>query len=147
MVKFPTITQLYNAYPKPYHKEIPNCSIKTAEGSYLYPNQCAIRLSMTLRKCGVSLLKYTGRKCPHGDAIKARSLALFISGLLGKPEVYKSGIGLFDDRTANGIIYFHKLGGDNEDHIDILYHGSTQAETYYDNIWTATEYWVFRLKE
>ena len=147
MIKFPTITQLYNSYPKPYQKEIPNCDIKLKDGTYLYKNQCAIRLSIALRKCGVSLANYSDIKCAHGDALRARALATFISKQLGPPKILKEGITLFSDRAANGIVYFHKLGGLNEDHIDILYHGATQAESVFGNMWTAMEYWYFKLPE
>ena len=144
MIKLPRMADLYNAYPKPYKKPTPNCTQKKANGDIAFENQCAIRLSMALIKCGYSFKNYTDPKCDHGHARGARSLASFIWRESGVPKKLLSNISVKGISTANGIIYFHNLdGNEGNDHIDILYKGITQAESAYSNIWTAVEYWYF----
>lgn len=116
------------------------CDAKDANGKSLFSNQCAIRVSHALKKCGVTFKSYpVKRKCwvhPDDDHIlAAKELAdwLELQPFVGcrKSEVItgedwrekiagRTGIVCFED-------YYAPSGGSGGDHID-LWNGSRMTD-------------------
>jgi Type VI secretion system (T6SS), amidase effector protein 4 len=148
-LKFPKASILFKNYPLPYFDK--PCNEKDSKGESLYPNQCAIRMSLSFINSGVKLNKYSDPKCKHGYARGAKSLANWIirEKLLCHPKVFKNAtekdvIDFIKDKS--GIIFFHNINAEQDnDHIDLYFQNNLQAT--YTNLWTATEFWFFLLNE
>ena len=145
--KFPSASVIDSNYPKPYHKDPPNCTDKNIDGSWAWDNQCAIRMSIALSISGVNFDSYTDPKCSHGHARGARSLASWIwKKFLCRPAIYRDSLILLNEiNNKSGLIYFYKLGGSDTDHIDLYFKNRTQSD--YSDLWTAEEYWFFKVNE
>jgi hypothetical protein len=116
------------------------CDAKGEDGKLLFSNQCAIRVSHALKKCGVTFKSYPAkRKCwvhPSDDhVLAAKELAdwLELQPFVGckKAEVItgedwrdkvvgRTGIICFED-------YYAPSGGSGGDHID-LWNGSRMTD-------------------
>jgi len=84
-----------------------------------YENQCAIRLSIALRRCGFDLSAYDRRnKCSHGNARGAEQLAAFLKKRLESEWLVPASA---RRRMAgrSGIVFFRNLGGGTGDHLDL----------------------------
>ena len=138
----PTAFKLWQAYP--YPPEMSPCS----DG---YTNQCAIRMSITLEKCGVDLSSYSGNKCTHGHARGAQGLANHLKRIWGQPTwTYRRNraraSGLLQPHS--GVIFFKNCftrageGTRDGDHIDVWFSGRAQT---YENFPGSDEVWFWRL--
>jgi hypothetical protein len=114
-----------------YPKSNP-CDAKDKDGKLLFTDQCAIRVSSALKKCGVTFKSYPAvRKCwvhpSHDHILAARELANWleqqpfvgcpksenVTGLDWKAKVRgRTGIVCFED-------YYTPSGGNGGDHIDL----------------------------
>ncbi|HEY0657089.1 MAG TPA: T6SS effector amidase Tae4 family protein [Pyrinomonadaceae bacterium] len=140
MSTFKTPFNLMNSYYNQYEKD-------TAPCKYGYKNQCAIRLSLALVRCGFSLDAFPDQKrvhrgrggCNLGDEphiVGADELHKFLmqvwdAGLKGKGKDIKSQI-----LGKQGIVYFNNCFKRNAtdtsatgDHIDLW-----NGEKYYNQI-------------
>ena len=120
---FPPFETLLSNYPLPYNirpdrtpinRRIPVDDLTGA--NFLHFNQCAIRVSLTLRRSGVDISGAINKTNPsagtrgaygNGNILGATNLAFFLFKF-GKPEVYdgtKTNVG-FKLKNRTGIIYF-----------------------------------------
>ena len=125
---FPNFKTLMSNYPKPYESKpnrIPaNPKIPVSDGddaSFKYPNQCAIRLSITLRLSGVNLSGVKNKTNPggqtfteDGDVVGAKNLAIGLKKILGEPQLLDGSIigykGIMKSIAGKtGIIYFENF--------------------------------------
>lgn len=138
----PSAYRLWQAYPFPPDRS--PCS----DG---YTNQCAIRMSIALEKCGVDLARYPGNKCTHGHARGAQGLASYLKRIWGQPTwTYRRN----RDRAAsllqahNGLIFFKNCftrSGESTregDHIDVWFFGKAQT---YEDFTGSDEVWFWKL--
>lgn len=98
-------------------------------GQPLYENQCAIRMSVCLRRSGISLsgLQYT---CEHGDALRVEEMItkLDSSGIFGIGKRWKEPKSISPLCGRRGIVAFRQIGT-GLGHIDLwrgyrILHGS-----------------------
>jgi len=118
---FPSFKTLLSNYPLPYEirpdrtPSDPRYQVNDQNGnSFLYYNQCSIRMSLTLRRSGVNLAGAKNITNPghspygNGNILGATNLAGFLIEKFAKPEIYngtKTDIASkLNGRT--GIIYF-----------------------------------------
>ncbi|SEN99478.1 T6SS effector amidase Tae4 family protein [Niastella yeongjuensis] len=134
--KFPSFQTLLSNYPLPYDIRPdrtpidPKKPVNDVTGeNFLYFNQCAIRVSIALRKSGVSLKGAKNYTNPgssplgNGNIIGAKNLTRFLLKF-GKPEEYNgmttNVVSKITGRT--GIIYFENIyegGVRSPDHVHI----------------------------
>lgn len=137
--------QLKSNYPLPYEHRpdrtpaIPGIPIDDKNGeTFKYYNQCAIRLSIALRKLGIDISNVKnvwnpgGQTFANGNVIGAINLAYFIrNNLLGKPEEFdgtKENVGkLLEGKT--GIIFFQRY---NENYSENLPESRLYGNTHID---------------
>ena len=90
-----------------------------------FENQCAIRMSVALTSCGVSLATFRGAKCWHGHsdhALRAQELADWLANGgcgFGSPTVHRNAKA--SSFISSGIVFlknFWGTGGQG-DHIDL----------------------------
>lgn len=139
----PSAYDLYVAYPFPPDRS--PCS----DG---YTNQCAIRMSIALEKCGVDLSRYPGNTCSHGHARGAQGLANYLKRIWGQPTwKYVRHRDRANDllQPHRGVIFFKNCftrsgeAGRYGDHIDVWYLGRAQT---YQNFTGSDEVWFWRLE-
>ncbi len=139
--KFPspeTIMEQYPGYPGEYCNQA--------------DNECAIRMSIALHKCGIDISESgVYRKThKHNDIIhqpSAQALADWLASKkrLGRPKEYSHTSGKWqqiDFITKNGLIYFahSNRGGDGPGHIDVISAGKIGSGFYANKlIW----FWEF----
>lgn len=103
--------RIWNAYPKPYDKR--PCS----DGFY---NQCAIRMSISLREVGFELKNVKNKTnpkgqtyCSHGDVLGAYNLAEYLeeSKIFGSSILYNGTTQNVRDILSNktGILFFENF--------------------------------------
>ncbi len=111
-----------------------------------FENQCAIRVSVALEKCGFPLTGYTEPKCKHGHARGAEALANYLTKVAGKPFVSIGTEGFSDKLTIEqGIIFFKDIEGFRGgigDHIDLCFWGKTKTGNYFEK---AKQTWFWSL--
>ena len=125
---FPNFKTLMSNYPKPYKSKPnripanPKIPVSNDNGaSFKYPNQCAIRLSITLRLSGVDISGVKNISNPggqtfteDGDVIGAKNLALGLRKILGAPQRLDGSVigyeGIMKSIAGKtGIIYFENF--------------------------------------
>lgn len=137
---WPTFVKLWNNYPDPNSRH--------SKGGYV--NECAIRLSITLIKAGVSFKDYTEPVSPEGWARGAESLAVWLwNKQLGKPRIFNSSESFKQKTTGQyGIVFFKdcfvRAGQTKQlgDHIDCWYQG--KARSYDDPNNKAKQAWFWK---
>jgi hypothetical protein len=142
---FPKFVDLWVAYGEMLAKEGKN----PCNGPW--KNQCSIRMSITLIKCGLSFKGYTEPKCSHGHARGAESLANWLWGKhLRAPKQFTDGAKAKEyAKDQTGIIFFKDCftrSGESSadgDHIDLWNKGSTQ--TYDDPSNVSKQVWFWQL--
>ena len=165
---------LISNYPMPYeHKpnrapadrEIPANDYD--DESFLYPNQCAIRVSIALIKSGVPLKGVKNKTNPggqvydaNGNVLGALNLANHLAGatMFGTPQkingINEDALSMLEGRT--GIIFFqgynHYYGfnvpesrGNSNVHID-LWNKNTLMSPYTDQMLNSTTIWFWEIK-
>jgi hypothetical protein len=128
---FPSFSTILSNYPLPYEHRpdrTPAPGYKKAddddENSFLYYNQCAIRVSLAFRKSGVDISGAKNLTNPghsaygNGNILGATNLAMHLkSKILGKPETFngmtQDVISKIQGRT--GVIYFENFVEENDD--------------------------------
>ena len=118
--QLPSFSTLSSNYPLPYEHRPdrtpinPKLPLDDATGAnFAYFNQCAIRMSITLRKSGVNLSGVKnitnpgGQTYANGNVIGATNLAVFLLKY-GKPQVYDgTKVNIASTlKNKKGIIYF-----------------------------------------
>jgi hypothetical protein len=122
----------YEAMARAYHgKEYLRKKFELCDG---VTNQCAIRMSIALGRCGFSLDGFPEPRRVHGTSLRkcpldephivgATELMKFLIGSFGLTEKYdghqmKKAYESLSGRK--GILYFDNLGGRKGDHIDLF---------------------------
>lgn len=118
-----------------------------------WPNQCSIRMSITLNAEGtlqVNQNTYSEPKCTHGHARGFESLAAWLTKKIGMPKVYKEGAkAKVAVANKTGIIFFKDCfirSGESArlgDHIDLWHTGLTK--TYNDPNNNSAQIWFWEL--
>lgn len=119
-----------------------------------YPNECAIRMSITLnaeQTLKVNAKTYSEPKCTHDHARGAESLANWLYRKIGVPKVYKdAGKAKIDLAEKTGIIFFKdcftRAGETRQagDHIDLWNKGFTKS--YDDPQNKSAQVWFWELR-
>ncbi|HMP20597.1 MAG TPA: T6SS effector amidase Tae4 family protein [Ferruginibacter sp.] len=142
--QFPSFKTLLSNYPLPYNIRPdrtpinPKLPLDDATGAnFLYFNQCAIRVSLSLRRSGVSLAGAKNITNPghspygNGNILGATNLAGFLLKF-GTPEAYdgtKTDV-VSKIRNRTGIVYFENFIEDGR---------RTHSATHID-LWNKTNY-------
>ena len=139
----PSFINLWNNYPT----ESSPC-----DGNW--PNQCSIRMSITLnaeQSIKINKDTYSEPKCSHGHARGAESLANWLwKNHLGRPKIYTDGANAkLVLNTKTGVIFFKDCftrSGESSrigDHIDLWNKGATK--TYSDPANKSSQIWFWEL--
>ncbi len=166
----PSFSDLKSNYPTPYEHRpdrTPSEGYTTAddddEGSFAYFNQCAIRMSIALRKSGVDISGARNVSNPGGktyandNVLGALNLATLLKEkILGNPIVFNGAkIDIMKSLdTQTGIIFFRNFNEEDErgnpfrsmgnTHIDLWDKGTIQGN--FDIPVEATIIWFWPLK-
>jgi Type VI secretion system (T6SS), amidase effector protein 4 len=164
---FPLFSELLKNYPLPYSRRPDRTPINRSKplnemtgDNFLYYNQCAIRLSISLRNSGVDLIGCRNVSNPGGspygnkNILGAKNLAIFLKeNYLGDPKVYS---GTKEDVYAlikgrKGIIYFQGIveGGrrsDNNVHIELWDSDHYMSNFPFSQMLNAETIWFWPLK-
>jgi hypothetical protein len=112
-----------------------------------FENQCCIRFSAMLDRCGFDLGDYDGLMCWHNHdewhALRCEDMAKYLKKKLGEPEYYSHpDISLFYDRK--GFIVFFDFYNGSGDHVEI-WNGKEQAWGCDDYFSRSPKLWFFEL--
>ena len=161
-VTAPTLAELWKNHPTILDKE--NAPCRNSAGASSYPNQCVVRLGLSLTRCGISLATYPGKFCDFGHGrehpIRVNDMRLWLhttaSFSAGRTEIStrpargkQKTSGDFDSRP--GIVAFLDFYAPENspyltgDHID-LWDGTQLALGNNDYFERSRELWFWPLR-
>ena len=148
-----TIKQLWENHPAVQDVVYP-CSDFDSDSDYdatpNFENQCAIRMSVCLERCGIDFNRYRGVQCWYGcnetHALRVEELVPFLKKVevLGEyKEIVAPHSSMFEDFSGI-IVCYNFWNNGNGDHIDVVKDGEM---TYGDLEFIARServgYWEF----
>lgn len=89
---------------------------KSKDGTPLFQDQCAIKMSIALQQAGVPLATFKGATAsspvlqlgvkPVKAALRAEELAQWLIKVLGQPDKYTAAVAIEAVKFRNGIVFF-----------------------------------------